>query len=243
MKFRQTLIRRALLVPQVLFYFLAAPCFSQSVGFNNPSPDASSIIDASATDRGVLIPRMTTSQRNAISSPANGLLVFDTDLDLFYFNSGSSSSPNWVPINSGFHASKTRIKILPRDFMASAKENKGDPQVKGPPAYDNTSGLNSNYGVITPDDNTTLVAFLVIPTGYKATHARIYGNDTSVTFDVYSSDINDGDVTLLGSANVGSEANITDTNSTTTNFLVVVVNFDDKEEDKAYGGYITIAPI
>ncbi len=225
-----------LVIHSMLLQYSAA----QSVGFNNAFPDASSIIDAAATDRGVLIPRMTTAQRNAISSPANGLLVYDTDFELFYFNSGTSGSPVWVPINSGFHASKTRIKILPNDFMATADEKGGSPDIKGPAVYDTISS--SNFGVITPDDSTPLVAFVVIPTGYQATHARIYGNDTGVTFDVFVSDIETGILTSIGSANVGSEADITDTQSTTTNFLVIIINFDTKESDKAYGGYVTIAP-
>ena len=55
--------------------------FSQGVGINTigTAPDASAMLDVSATDKGVLIPRMTTAERNAISSPANGLMIFTTD--------------------------------------------------------------------------------------------------------------------------------------------------------------------
>ena len=59
------------------------------VGFNNPSPDASSVVDIKASDRGILIPRLTTAERDAMlisaTAPANGLLVFDKDLNRFYF--------------------------------------------------------------------------------------------------------------------------------------------------------------
>lgn len=51
---------------------------AQSLGINNPTPDPSSIVDMVATDRGLLIPRMTTAQRNAIVSPANGLMIINT---------------------------------------------------------------------------------------------------------------------------------------------------------------------
>jgi len=67
---------------------------AQGLGLNNPTPDASAILDLSATDRGLLIPRMTTTQRTAIGSPATGLLVFDTDMGEFYFFNGTV----WVPI-------------------------------------------------------------------------------------------------------------------------------------------------
>ncbi|HHZ65494.1 MAG TPA: hypothetical protein EYN51_08385, partial [Flavobacteriales bacterium] len=71
--------------------------FSQSVGLNNPTPDASSILDLTATDRGLLVPRMTTTQRTtSIASPATGLLVYDTDLEAFYFHDGT----DWKAVGS-----------------------------------------------------------------------------------------------------------------------------------------------
>jgi len=61
-----------------------------AVGINNDSPHASAILDITSTDKGVLVPRMTTGQRNAISSPATGLLVYDNTTNTFwYFNSNA----------------------------------------------------------------------------------------------------------------------------------------------------------
>ncbi len=52
-------------------------------------PDASAMLDVSSTDKGILIPRMTTMQRTNISSPATGLLVYDTTTGSFwYFGNG-----------------------------------------------------------------------------------------------------------------------------------------------------------
>ena len=45
-----------------------------------PTLPASSMFSLESTTRGFLPPRMTTAQRNAIASPANGLIVFDTDV-------------------------------------------------------------------------------------------------------------------------------------------------------------------
>jgi hypothetical protein len=55
----------------------------QSVGIGIATPAASALLDLTSTTKGLLLPRMTTSQRNAIASPANGLLIFNTDSSLF----------------------------------------------------------------------------------------------------------------------------------------------------------------
>jgi Head domain of trimeric autotransporter adhesin len=56
-------------------------------------PDNSALFDLKSTTRGFLFPRMTTTQRNAIASPAAGLVVRDTSLALFYEYTGSAWSP------------------------------------------------------------------------------------------------------------------------------------------------------
>lgn len=61
----------------------------QNIGVGTTSPHASAKLDISATDKGVLIPRLTTAQRTAITAPATGLLVFDTDVNCFFFYDGS----------------------------------------------------------------------------------------------------------------------------------------------------------
>ena len=51
---------------------------------------SSAMFDIQSTSKGMLIPRMTTSQRTAINSPANGLLVFDTTSGSFWFYHGGT---------------------------------------------------------------------------------------------------------------------------------------------------------
>jgi hypothetical protein len=70
-----------------------------AIGTN--SPNTSAILDVSSTNKGVLVPRMTASQKNAISSPTTGLLIFQTDAQTgFYYYNGSSwislTEPNWT---------------------------------------------------------------------------------------------------------------------------------------------------
>ena len=51
------------------------------IGINNETPDASAALDITSTTGGLLVPRMTNAQRQAISNPAAGLQVFVTDFD------------------------------------------------------------------------------------------------------------------------------------------------------------------
>lgn len=57
------------------------------VGINTDGSiaDNSAMLDVESTTKGMLIPRMTSAQRTAISSPAAGLLVYDTTTDGFWF--------------------------------------------------------------------------------------------------------------------------------------------------------------
>lgn len=73
-------------------------CTAQ-VGVGTTNPDASSILHVESTDKGVLIPRLTTAQINTIVNPANGLMVYNTDLNEFQFNCNSTASPVWTDIS------------------------------------------------------------------------------------------------------------------------------------------------
>jgi hypothetical protein len=70
------------------------------MGVGTARPDTTSaLLAVESTEKGMLIPRMTQVQRNAIASPADGLLVFQTDNDPgFYFRNGTAAA--WQPIAS-----------------------------------------------------------------------------------------------------------------------------------------------
>jgi hypothetical protein len=67
-----------------------------NVGIGTSSPSASAILDAQSTTKGVRMPNMTTTQKNAIASPAAGLMVFDTTLAKLCVYSGAA----WETITS-----------------------------------------------------------------------------------------------------------------------------------------------
>jgi hypothetical protein len=60
------------------------------VAVNTSTPNAAAILDVSSTTKGVLFPRMTKVQRQAITTPPAGLLVFQSDAPLgFYYFDGT----------------------------------------------------------------------------------------------------------------------------------------------------------
>jgi len=81
---------------------LIAYRLSAQVGINTDGsqPDNSAMLDVKSTIKGLLIPRMTIANRDVISNPATGLLVFCTDNNQYYTNKGTPSIPNWIIIST-----------------------------------------------------------------------------------------------------------------------------------------------
>ena len=91
-------------------FFLITLTGNAQIGIGTITPNASSILDVTSTTKGLLTPRMTTAQRNAITTPADGLMVYDTDLKLLYYYSSGSSS--WLPLNNALSAGRTNFKRI-----------------------------------------------------------------------------------------------------------------------------------
>jgi trimeric autotransporter adhesin len=63
------------------------------VNSSGADPAPSSILDVSSTTKGLLIPRMTSTQRDAIVSPANGLMIYTTNVgEIQVYDGGVESS-------------------------------------------------------------------------------------------------------------------------------------------------------
>ncbi|MBI2049296.1 MerR family DNA-binding transcriptional regulator [Candidatus Roizmanbacteria bacterium] len=77
--------------------FSETAVFSESVGIGTNQPDNSAILDLTSSDKGFLAPRMTTVQRDAISSPATSLLIYNTTTNQYNMYDGTE----WAVIASG----------------------------------------------------------------------------------------------------------------------------------------------
>jgi trimeric autotransporter adhesin len=86
----------------------------QSVGIGTTSPHNSAQLDITSTNKGILIPRLSTTARTTMPTPAKGLLVFDNDTNTFWYHDGTTwqnmagavSGNNWGLMgNTGTSAS------------------------------------------------------------------------------------------------------------------------------------------
>jgi uncharacterized protein (TIGR02145 family) len=57
--------------------------------------NASAVLELRSNDRGLLLPRLTSAERSAIGSPAEGLVIYNTTEGCVEINLGSSASPDW----------------------------------------------------------------------------------------------------------------------------------------------------
>ena len=75
----------------IALLFLATTTLHAQVGIGTPTPDTKAALDVSSNSKGLLIPRMSTAQRDLIVSPPEGLIIFNSDTKrIEVYNAGSS---------------------------------------------------------------------------------------------------------------------------------------------------------
>ena len=168
----------------ISFLLMISEVWAQ-VGIGTTTPNASAMLDITSTTQGLLAPRMTTIEKNAIASPANGLLVFDTDENIFYFYNGVS----WVKIiaeNStndytgwGDYVDVTRTSAAPLNLIANVKitlPNDANTIRDSQKPIDITGFYDSTNSTITGRDGdglNVLIEFKVRPTANQTTKITV----------------------------------------------------------------------
>jgi hypothetical protein len=84
----------------IIILLLVIQNSNAQLGIGTLVPNNSSILDLTATDKGLLIPRMTTTQRNLIASPALSLMIFNTDEG--EFNSYNGAVLGWQDFSTAY---------------------------------------------------------------------------------------------------------------------------------------------
>lgn len=83
------------------------------------TPDPSAMLDIVSTDAGLLVPRMTETEKLGITDPASSLLIYQTDGNSgYYYNQGTPAAPDWTPLKDDAAVS-TRIPISALPYTIS----------------------------------------------------------------------------------------------------------------------------
>jgi hypothetical protein len=151
----------------VIIFFTTLNAFAQvGIGTTEFTPDPSSMLEIKSTTKGVLIPRMTTAQRTGISSPANGLLVFDITSNSFWYFSTAWTELSNDEITDADGDTKVEVEkttdVDEINFTANGTEYmqivgaNGDIKLGNRAASTDTSG-EQNYTKITADGSLSYV--------------------------------------------------------------------------------------
>jgi hypothetical protein len=97
-KYKNLLMRTILKCVLIQLVLLLSISLYAQVGIGTTTPDASSALDVYSTTKGLLMPRLTTTERDNISLPATGLMIFNTTLNDGQLNVGTPSVPSWIGI-------------------------------------------------------------------------------------------------------------------------------------------------
>lgn len=144
---------------------------SQNITITDDSgyvPESSAMLDIKSEARGILIPRVTSDQRNAIPDPANGLLVFDTDINAFYFYNGTT----WNFITAGFDGQYSSLTGKPD--IADSISNKavlltGDQTIGGNKSF--TGSITGSF-----DANNTVISNVSNPVSAHDAATKAYAD-------------------------------------------------------------------
>lgn len=82
--------------------------FSQSgvaINTTGNGADQSAMLDISSNAKGLLIPRMATTERDAITLPATGLFIYNTTVNAFQVNTGTPATPIWSTLSTAVSGS------------------------------------------------------------------------------------------------------------------------------------------
>ncbi|WP_192579346.1 C1q-like domain-containing protein [Dyadobacter aurulentus] len=98
----------SLVCAAMLASLLTTASLGQGVGINTTTPDPSAALDIQATNKGILIPKVSLQNsvdNTTVPNPANGLLVYNTNPDVmlgvgFYYNAATPpAAPSWTSLN------------------------------------------------------------------------------------------------------------------------------------------------
>lgn len=172
---------------------------AQVVGIGTLTPDSSSALHIYSTDKGFLMPRMSTAQRDLIILPATGLMIFNLTTSDGQLNTGTPQAPNWEGIKG--NADSTLADTIVTSVTATgdiSTTSITDVLILGmslsPPAGTYLILFNGQYGLLASAPISTAQGVIDLTAAYNAlmaipatntTHGAIFGNGEVLSPGVY----------------------------------------------------------
>jgi hypothetical protein len=164
----------------LLSLILSIQSYGQT-GIGTTTPNASAKLEIAATDKGLLIPRLTSTQKGNITSPANGLLIYQTDGVVgFYVNTGTAASPVWTRINMDWTRTGNDIAYTAGNVSTTGTLTGGNSSTSSISGFAaNIVSASANYSITAADNgkviqSTSASAITItiptgLPTGFNCT--------------------------------------------------------------------------
>lgn len=168
---------------KVVFLLLVSFYSFAQTGIGTTTPNAAAKLEIAATDKGLLIPRMTKAQREAItlSSAANGLMVYQTDdVSGFYVNTSTTTTVSWTRVNSNWTRSGNDIAYTAGNVSTTGTLTGGNTSTSTISGFAaNVTSISANYPLTAADNgkiiqSTSASAISItiptgLPTGFNCT--------------------------------------------------------------------------
>lgn len=187
-------MKRIVVIILVAGIILSSGFVRAQVGIGIVIPDPSSLLDLYSTEKGLLIPRMTTVQRDLINNPATGLLIYNLTTSDVQMNTGTQGLPVWIGMKSQADSSILSVTAS-EDLSTSATTSELIPGMTlSPEAGTYLVLFNGQYG---PGESvliTTEQGVIDLEAAYNEimaiaatdiTHAAVFGNGETLTAGVY----------------------------------------------------------
>lgn len=152
-----------------LLLVLQTSFISAQIGIGTQYPDASSILDIESTKKGLLFPRLTTSERNLIENPAHSLLIYNSTKLSVEMNIGTKTNPNWVTIGNTSNSASISTPLASGAIFVGNSQGMANPVVMSGDATINSAGI------ITIENQAVISKML---TGFTANTGKISATDT-----------------------------------------------------------------
>ncbi len=169
---------------------------SAQVGINTTTPNESAALDIQSSEKGILIPRLSTEEKQAITDPAANLLIFDTDENNYEYNSGTPAEPEWTrTLDETYSGARAAMNITSSAYDA------------GPQTTFSTKGIATRQKIAGTTNASDLANFQASGNNrlvYTGSQTRYFRVSASVSF--YSSANNTILAFYVAKGNSGSNA-------------------------------------